>query len=116
MLSKIHFIINMLLSKKNTLVMSIMLGFACLAAFSLIASNIFRWIPFQVFDIRNYLTLHSAACRLETLWSNCLSPTAWPFLFTQQDWGYIALAVYASLRTRRDEMGQLQDGVDTLEV
>jgi hypothetical protein len=41
---------------------------------------------------------------------------AWPFLLTQQDWGYIPLAVYASLRTRRDEMGQLRDCVATLEV
>ena|SRR5215831_13008821 len=41
---------------------------------------------------------------------------AWPFLFTQQDWGYTPLAVHASLRTRRDEMGQLHDRVETLEV
>lgn len=41
---------------------------------------------------------------------------AWPFPFTQQDWDYTAPAVHASLRTRRDEMGQLQDRVETLEV
>jgi hypothetical protein len=106
MLSKIHFVIHILLSKRNTLVMSIVLGSACLAAFSLIAPDIFRWTPFQVFAIRNHLTLHPTVCRLETLWSNCLSPTAWPFLFTQRDWSYIALAVYAALCARRDEMGQ----------
>ena len=41
---------------------------------------------------------------------------AWPFLLTQQDWGYTPLAVHASLRTKRDEMGQLHDRVETLEV
>jgi hypothetical protein len=41
---------------------------------------------------------------------------AWPFLFTRQDWGYTSFAVHASLRTRRDELGQLQDRVETLEV
>ncbi len=45
-----------------------------------------------------------------------LNSMARPCLFTQQDWGYIPLAVHASLRTRRDEMGQLQDRVETLEV
>jgi len=45
-----------------------------------------------------------------------LNSMARPCLFTQQDWGYIPLAVHASLRTRRDEMGQLQDCVETLEV
>jgi len=33
-----------------------------------------------------------------------LNSMARPCLFTQQDWGYIPLAVHASLRTRRDEM------------
>jgi hypothetical protein len=41
---------------------------------------------------------------------------AWLFLFTQQDWDYTPPAVHASLCTRRDEMGQLQDCVETLEV
>jgi hypothetical protein len=57
--------------------MSIWFGSVCLAAFSFIAPDIFRWTLFQVFDIRDQLTLHLAACWLETPWSNCLSSTVW---------------------------------------
>ena len=48
-----------------------------LGCFSLIAPDIFRWTPLQVFDIKALLILHPATCRLETPWSNCLSPTTW---------------------------------------
>jgi hypothetical protein len=45
-----------------------------------------------------------------------LNSMAWPCLFTQQAWGYIPLAVHASLHTWRDEIGQLRDCVGTLEL
>src|SRR5262245_14551268 len=68
MLSTIHFYDKCAAEQENTLVVSILLGSACLAAFSLIAPDIFRWTMFQVFDIRNHLTLHLVAYRLETRW------------------------------------------------
>jgi transposase len=42
--------------------------------------------------------------------------TVWPFPFTPQDWEQTPPAVQAYLRTVRDELGQLQDHVETLEA
>ena len=42
--------------------------------------------------------------------------TLWPFPFTPQDWEQTPPAVQASLRTVRDELGQLRDRVETLEA
>src|SRR5262245_36399721 len=42
--------------------------------------------------------------------------TLWPFPFTPQDWEQTPPAVQAYLRTMHDELGQLQDRVETLEV
>ena len=42
--------------------------------------------------------------------------TIWPFPFTPQDWEQTPPAVQAYLRTVRDELGQLQDHVETLEA
>src|SRR5437762_819160 len=42
--------------------------------------------------------------------------TVWPFPFPPQDWEQTPPAVQAYLRTVRDELGQLQERVDTLEA
>jgi transposase len=42
--------------------------------------------------------------------------TVWPFPFTPQDWEQTPPAVQAYLRTVRNELGQLQDRVETLEA
>src|SRR5262252_2848832 len=42
--------------------------------------------------------------------------TVWPFPFTPQDWEQTPPAVQAYLRTIRDELGQVQDRVETLEA
>jgi transposase len=42
--------------------------------------------------------------------------TVWPFPFTPQDWEQTPPAVQAYLRTVRDELGQLQERVETLEA
>jgi transposase len=42
--------------------------------------------------------------------------TAWPFPFTSQDWEQTPPAVQAYLRTVRDELGQLQEHIATLEA
>src|SRR5229473_1544140 len=42
--------------------------------------------------------------------------TVWPFPFTPQEWEQTPPAVQASLRTVRDELGQLHDRVETLEA
>ena len=42
--------------------------------------------------------------------------TVWPFPFTPQDWEQTPPAVQAYLRTLRDELGQLQERVETLEA
>src|SRR5215831_19403209 len=42
--------------------------------------------------------------------------TVWPFPFTPQDWKQTPPVVQAYLRTVRDELGQLQDRVETLEA
>ena len=42
--------------------------------------------------------------------------TVRPFPFPPQDWDQTPLAVQASLRTVRDELGQLHDRVETLEL
>jgi transposase len=42
--------------------------------------------------------------------------TGWPFPFTPQDWEQTPPAVQAYLHTVRDELGQLQDRVETLEA
>ena len=44
------------------------------------------------------------------------TPTAWPFPFTPQDWEHTPSAVQAYLRAMRDELGQLQARVETLEA
>ena len=40
--------------------------------------------------------------------------TLWPFPFTPQEWAQTPLAVQAYVRTLRDEVKQLHDGVETL--
>src|SRR5262244_1821971 len=45
-----------------------------------------------------------------------LTHTGWPFPFTPQDWEQTPPAVQAYLRAMRDELGQLQDRVATLEA
>jgi transposase len=44
------------------------------------------------------------------------TPTDWPFPFTPQDWEHTPSAVQAYLRAMRDELGQLQARVETLEA
>ena len=45
-----------------------------------------------------------------------LTPTGWPFPFTPEDWEHTPSAVQAYLRTMRNELGQLQDRVETLQA
>lgn len=42
--------------------------------------------------------------------------TVWPFPFTEQEWEHTPPAVQAYLHTLRDEMGQLQERVESLEA